>query len=244
MTTLVSIVLATGLISLGSLIGIFTISLDQRRLHRILINLVALSAGTLLSGAFLHLLPESVEELGSHTPFLIALSAFFGFFAIEKLLRWRHCHDEAHIEEHTLGYMNLLGDVFHNLLDGIVIAGAFITSPTLGVATTLAVALHEIPQEIGDFGVLLHSGFTRARALVLNLVVGLSAVLGGVAGYYLSTAVSGLTPYLLPFAAGGFIYIGASDLVPEMNKATSLRRTASILLTFALGAGIMLLIKD
>jgi len=238
------IIIATGLISLGSLIGVVTISINRRTLQRFLINLVSLSAGTLLGGAFLHLLPESVTELGVHSPFLIALLAFIGFFIIEKILRWRHCHHEVHSEQHTLGYMNLLGDFIHNIIDGIVIAGAFLTSPSLGVATTLAVALHEVPQEIGDFGVLLHSGFSRSKALILNLLVGLSAVLGGIIGYFLSSTIEGITPYMLPFAAGGFIYIAATDLVPEMNKATSLKRTASILLTFLAGISVMLLIHD
>lgn len=244
MTTLLQIILATTVISLGSLIGVLTISLNRRTLQRFLINLVALSAGTLLGGAMLHLLPEAVAELGNHTPFLVALLSFVGFFVIEKLLRWRHCHHEAHTEEHTIGVMNLIGDFIHNFIDGIVIAGAFLTSPALGVATTVAVALHEVPQEIGDFGVLLHSGFRRGQALILNLMVGLSAVIGGIVGYFLAGAITGFTPYLLPFAAGGFLYIAAADLVPEMNEATSFKKTISIVLTFLVGVMIMLLIHD
>lgn len=194
MSTLLQIILATGLISLGALVGVFTISLNQRTLQRWLINLVALSAGTLLGGAMLHLLPEAVEELDGQTPFVIATFAFIGFFIVEKLLRWRHCHDEEHTEKHTIGIMNLLGDFFHNFLDGVVIAGAFMTSPGLGIATTTAVALHEIPQEIGDFGVLLHSGFKRTKALLLNFFVALSVIFGGVIGYLMSNVIEGFTP--------------------------------------------------
>jgi len=140
--------------------------------------------------------------------------------------------------------MNLIGDTFHNLLDGAVIAGAFVASFNLGIITTLAIIMHELPQEIGDFGVLLHSGFTRSRALLLNLFVGLSSVLGGVVGYYATAVVANLSPYLLAFAAGGFLYIAASDLVPEMQKCTSLKKTVSLLFTFFLGVSIMFLIKD
>jgi len=244
MSTLALIVLATVIVSIGSLIGIFTIALNQRALQRFLINLVALSAGTLLAGALLHLLPEAVEELGSPLPFVLALYSFLAFFVIEKLLRWRHCHAEEHCEKHTLGYMNLLGDFVHNLLDGIVIAGAFVTSPTLGWATTLAMVFHEVPQEIGDFGVLLHSGFSRRRALLLNLLVGLSAVIGGVVGYFATSHLNLLTPYILPCAAGGFLYIAASDLIPEMKKSTTLKRTLSLIAAFLLGTFIMLLIRD
>src|SRR3989339_1983536 len=151
MTTLVQIIIATGLVSMGSLIGIMTISFNRLVLQRFLINLVALSAGTLLAGAFVHLLPESIEELGPQLPLALTLFSFVGFFIVEKLLRWRHCHDEAHCEQHTMGYMNLLGDAIHNILDGIVIAGAFMTSTGLGIATTMAIVMHEVPQEIGDF---------------------------------------------------------------------------------------------
>ena len=244
MNTLLYIILATGLVSLGSLIGVFTISLNRRVIQKFLLNLVALSAGTLLAGAFVHLLPESIEILGSSLPLTITLFSFVGFFIIEKLLRWRHCHDEAHCEEHTTGYMNLFGDVIHNILDGIVIAGAFITDVQLGYATTLAIMLHEIPQEIGDFGVLLHSGFRRSKALFFNFVVGLSAVIGGILGFYATATINGFTPHLLAIASGGFIYIAATDLVPEMHKTTTNKRTISLVITFFIGVGLMYLIRD
>lgn len=241
---LFNIVFSTFIVSLGSLIGIFTISINHKILRHLLLPMVALSAGTLLAGAFIHLLPESILTLGSRTPLLITLFSFIGFFIIEKVLRWRHCHDEDHYNKHTTGYMNLLGDTFHNILDGAVIAGAFMTSFNLGVITTLAILMHELPQEIGDFGVLLHSGFTRSRALFLNLLVGLSSVLGGIIGYYATEQVANLTPYLLAVAAGGFIYIAASDLIPEMQINTSSKKTISLIIAFFLGVTIMFLIKD
>jgi zinc and cadmium transporter len=244
MNTLTLIILATTLISLGSLVGVFTISLNQKVLQKFLLNLVALSAGTLLAGAFLHLLPESIEQLGNYAPFPIALFSFIGFFLIEKVLQWRHCHDEEHCEEHTLGYMNLIGDMIHNLLDGLIIAGAFATSPSLGWATTTAIVLHEVPQEISDFGVLLHSGFTRKKALLLNLMVGLSSIIGGLLGYFATSTFASLTPYILPVAAGGFIYISASDLIPEMKKDTTPLRTLSLVLTFLLGVALMAFVRD
>lgn len=241
---LLSILLSTGLISSGSLIGILTISMNRRLLSKILLSLVSLSAGTMLGGAFLHLLPESIEALGGTVPFHLTLSSFIVFFLLERFLRWRHCHDKDHLEKHTIGTLNLVGDAVHNFLDGILIAASFAASPGLGTVATLAIALHEIPQEIGDFGVLLHSGYSRRFALLANIGVSLTAVLGGLLGYYLSHLITPVVNYLVPIAAGGFIYVAAADLIPELKEGATTKKILASTVMFLVGVGIMLLVQE
>lgn len=244
MSIFIAILIATLLDSLVSLVGIFTLSKNEKFLRHILLDLVAMAAGSLIAGAFLHLLPESILILGPIVPLQVTLFSFIGFFLFEKILRWHHCHNPQHESLHVVGYMNLAGDMVHNFLDGVVIAGAFVTSFPLGVATTIAIIFHEIPQEFGDFAILVHSGFTVQKALLFNIMVGGTAVLGGVAGYFATVAVSGLSPYLLSIAAGGFLYIAASDLIPEIHEENGLKKTITLILTFLFGVAIMFLIKD
>ena len=206
----------------------------EKLLSKIVLFLVSLSAGTMMGGAFLHLLPEAAEEISGEILFLTTLGAFVFFFFIEKVFHWRHCHD-GQCKVHTFGYINLLGDGVHNFIDGLVIAAAFVIDVKLGVVTTLAVALHEIPQEIGDFGVLIYAGFKKTKALIMNYLVALSVVFGGIVGYFISLSLESVIPYLLPFAAGGFIYIAASDLVPEIKKETNFFRSIAYFLVFLLG---------
>lgn len=242
METLFYIISATFIVSLGALIGIFTFSIAEQKLSQILLFLVSLSAGALMGGAFIHLLPEATEKLEAGNVFLLVLFSFVLFFLIEKILHWRHCH-KGICEVHTFGHMNLLGDVVHNFLDGLIIAATFLTDIRLGITTTIAVALHEIPQEIGDFGVLLYSGFSKSKAILSNFLVAIFAVLGGVIGYYLSFQLDAFIPWLLPFAAGGFIYIGASDLLPEVRKEESLKKSLISFMIFLLGILLMFAIK-
>ena len=211
-------------------------------LGRIVKFLVAFSAGTLIGGAFLHLMPEAAEELDTETLFGIFISAFAGFFLIEKLLFWRHCHKED-CPVHSFGYMNLVGDGIHNFIDGLVIAGAFLIDWQLGLATTLAIAAHEIPQEIGDFGVLVHAGFKYKSALLVNYLVALTVVLGGLAGYLFFSFLAAFLPYILPVAAGGFVYIAASDLIPEIREERNVKKSAANYLIFLLGILLMLAVK-
>jgi len=219
-----SIFLSTLFISLFALVGVFTLSLKEAFLRRILMNLVALSSGALLGGAFLHLMPEGVEMMAPEKFFLIVLLAILFNWFVEKILHWRHCHKGVECESHhTIGYMNLFGDSIHNFIDGLIIASSFIVSPALGWATVGAVALHEIPQEVGDFGVLLHSGFSKKKALVSNFLVALMVVIGGVVGWLAASYIDGLVTYLLPIAAGGFLYISASDLLPEIRKTKTMK---------------------
>lgn len=240
MITLYWIVAATLFVSFISLIGIFTLPLQDRSLKKILLVLVGFSAGTLMGGAFLHLIPESLES-GSDGIFVMVIIGFLLFFLMEKIL-WRHCH-ENRCEIHTFAYLNLVGDAVHNLIDGLIIAAAFVTNIPLGIATMIAVAAHEIPQEIGDFGVLVYGGFKKKKALFLNLVTALTALIGGLLGYFLSSYVENALSILLPLAAGGFIYIASVDLLPEIHKETDRWKTTLSTILFIAGIGLMWLLR-
>ncbi len=237
------IILATIIISLIAFIGIFTLAMNENLLRKILMALVSLSAGALMGGAFIHLLPEAVEKSNMDPGIILyALFGFVIFFIIEKVLFWRHCHD-GKCDVHTFRYMNLIGDAVHNFIDGLILAVSFVASISLGITTTIAIAFHEIPQEIGDFGVLVYGGFKKKKALMLNFGVALTAVLGGIIGYFVSSQVEGMVTYLLPFAAGGFIYIAATDLVPEIKKEVDVKKSMATLLIFIGGIALMWLAK-
>ncbi len=241
MSILFWIICSTLFVSLISLIGIFTLTLSDKSLKRILLVLVGFSAGALMGGAFLHLIPESLDNSSSDAVFVTVILGFILFFLLEKML-WRHCH-EKECQIHAFAYLNLFGDSIHNFIDGLVMAAAFLTSIPLGIATTIAVAAHEIPQEIGDFGVLVYGGIEKYRALFFNLVTALTAMLGGVLGYSLSSYAGGSMIFLLPLAAGGFIYIAAVDLVPELHKETEKWKTIFSFLSFIAGIALMWLLK-
>jgi zinc and cadmium transporter len=211
------IIISTIIISLLSLLLAFGVSKVIDRIPKLGYILISLSAGTLVGGAFLHLLPESMELLDIEVASITVMISILLLLGIEKVLSWRHCHKD-NCDVHSFGYMNLIGDGIHNFLDGLVIASAFMISPQIGLITTLAIALHEIPQELGDFGVLIYAGFTRKRALLLNLLISTTAILGGILGYALIGAFEGITGYILAFATGSFIYISTSDLIPEVRS--------------------------
>ncbi|MFN4133555.1 MAG: ZIP family metal transporter [Candidatus Hadarchaeales archaeon] len=219
MSELLLILLATITVSLLSFVGAGTLILTGKMLKKILLVLVGFAAGTLIGGAFLHLLPESIElgeGVGAFTIFSTTLLGFILFFILEKAL-WRHCHEKG-CKVHVFAYLNLLGDGIHNFIDGLIIAAGFLFNPWLGFITTLAVAAHEIPQELGDFGVLVYGGLKPRMALFLNFATALTAVAGGVWGYYLLPVFENVKVLLLPLAAGGFLYIAASDLIPELHE--------------------------
>lgn len=233
MSALTAALFSSLLISLISLIGVFSLALNHQKLHKLIIYLLALAAGTLMADAFFHLLPESAESLGLKTSLEVAFLAFMLFFVIEKIFQWRHCHKEnCHI--HSFGYMNLLGDSIHNFIDGLIIAASFATDWKLGVASAIGIALHELPQEFGDFGVLIHAGFNRFKAVLLNFAVALVSLLGVVVGsFWLNDQL--VNHYLLAVAAGGFLYIATSDLLPEIRAEKDLKKLISSLLVFGLG---------
>lgn len=239
---LLQILLSTFLITLCVWAVVLFLLFRKETLSKITLFLVSLSAGALTGGAFLHLLPEAAEIMEAEKMFFIALLAFVIFFFIEKLLHWRHCHKE-NCQVHTFGYMSLFGDSLHNFIDGLVMAGAFLVDLRLGIITTIAIALHEIPQEIGDFGVLLRAGFTKTKALALNYAVASTVVMGGVVGYFISFYIQDIVKYLLPFAAGGFIYIASSDLMPEIRKESSIKKSMLSFIIFLIGIMLMFAIK-
>jgi len=216
--------LSVAVVSALSLAGIVTLLFNKELNKNILLYMVSFSVGGLLGGAFFHLIPEATESSG----FTLTVSSFIlvgilSSFLVEQVLKWRHCHvptSEDH--PHSFAYMNLIGDAVHNMIDGIIIGGAYLVSTPMGIMTTLAVCLHELPQEIGDFGVLVYAGFTRRKALKYNFLTALTAFIGVIIALSLNVYVEGLTKYLIPFAAGNFIYIAGSDLIPELHAEEEL----------------------
>ena len=242
MYEIVYILLATFIVSLISFVGVVTLALKDKILTKILLILIGLSAGALMGGAFLHLLPEAVEKSSGLDVYLFVLVGFILFFLIEKVLHWRHCH-KGECDVHTFQYMNLVGDSIHNFIDGLIMAASFVVSIPLGITTTIAIATHEIPQEIGDFGVLLYGGFSKKKAITLNFAIALTAVLGGIVGYFVSGLTENIVVFILPFAAGGFIYIAATDLVPEIRKELDMKKYMATLIVFICGILIMWVTK-
>lgn len=223
------------IVSLISFVGLFFISINDKALKKIIFILVSFSVGALFGDAFVHLIPEAFES--GISPAAISFFILIGlilFFILEKFVHWRHSHTEAdevckiHKEESEIkstGYMILLSDTFHNFLDGIIIAASYMVSVEVGITTTIAVVLHEIPQEIGQFGLLLHYGFSKLKALLFNFYSALSAVLGATISILLIGKVEVLTPFIISIAAGGFIYIAGSDLVPEIHKTSDPKKS-------------------
>ena len=238
------ILIATFVISLLALVGVFTFLLKENWLNKILLVLVALSSGALLGGAFLHLLPEAINELGSGLDvFLVLLLGFCSFFVLEQFLHWRHQHNTTVHQIKPFSYLILVSDGVHNFVDGVVIAASFITGFPVGISTTVAIALHEIPQELGDFGALIYGGLSKRRALTFNYISAITAIVGGITGYFASSFMESYIIYLLPFAAGHFIYIAAADLIPEIKHHVSMPRSIIHFIVFLAGMAIMLLVK-
>ena len=238
MNELFWIIGATFAISLISFIGVVTLAIRGKNLDKILLLLVSFSAGALMGNAFLELMPEALEFSSGVYPFIYLLAGFILFFVVEKAFHWRHCH-KKNCPEHTFAYMNLIGDSVHNFIDGLILAATFVTDINLGVATTIAVSIHEIPQEIGDFGVLIYGKFTAARAVMLNFITALTAVLGGIIGYVITSYAHSISGMLIPIAAGGFVYIAASDLIPEIRKENDVIKSALNIMIFIIGIALM-----
>jgi len=225
---------ASIIVSLISWVGIFSLLFKERLLNNILVLLIGFAAGGLLGGAFLHLLPESLRQAQNTSIFIYIILGFVVFFILERYFYWRHCHNGI-CDIHAFTYLNLIGDGIHNFSDGLVMGASFIISIPFGIITTLVIIFHEIPQEIGDFGVLVYGGFSRLKALLFNFISALTCVLGTIAGYYLARDIERFLPVLLAFTAGGFIYIAACDLVPELHKQPNLKRSALSMFVFLLG---------
>lgn len=240
--TFLYVIGAAFVISLIAIIGIFSLFIKEKLLNKVIFLLVSFSAGAMMGGAFLHLIPEAVELLPNLLPFLIILVGFFIFFLIERIMHWRHCHLGHECDIHSFGYLNVCGDGIHNFIDGLILAASFAINTELGFITALAIALHEIPQEMGDFGVLIYAGFNKTKALILNYLSASTIIFGAIIGYLLGN-INSFIIYLLPFAAGGFIYIATTDLIPEIKKETQPRKSAIYLLVFLCGLSLMYALK-
>jgi len=230
-------------VSCISLIGLFTFSMKEKALRKILLYLVSFSVGGLLGDAFIHLLPESIKLNNELSLSFFILLGVIVSFIVEKFVQWRHCHIPTSKEHpHPFAIMNMIGDSVHNFIDGLIIGASYLTSIQIGIATTLAVMFHEIPQEMGDFSVLIYGGFKRNKALFLNFITALTAVAGTIISLIVGSYVKNLTNFLLPFAIGNFIYIASSDLIPELHKETKPSKSFMQLLMLLLGIGIMYLL--
>ena len=242
MSSLLYAILAVAVVSLLSLIGVFAISLKETTLDRILFVLLSFSAGSILGAAYLDLLPEAVEFLGEEQLSIAVLYVtlgFLGFFFLERFIYWYHGHVhgyESEVEKKMtvkkFVYLNVIGDGIHNLIDGMIIAASFLINITVGLATTVAVIFHELPQEIGDFGVLVYGGFARYKALFFNFLSALTAVVGVLISSYLLQDFVG---FLMALAAGGFIYLAASELIPEIQKEENIGKSMIQFVLFVFG---------
>lgn len=240
MNTLGWILVSTTLVSLVSLIGTLLLALRENILKRILLVLVSFASGALLGGAFFHLIPESLPNLNEGA-FIAVVVGIMVFFLLEKSL-WRHCH-ERECPIHPFAYLNLVGDGVHNFIDGVTIAASFLIDNSLGLIITLGVLMHEIPQELGDFGVLLYGGFSKTKAIGFNLLSALLAITGALITYFFFQYLPD-TSYIIAFAAGGFIYIATTDLIPELHKETSIGNSAAEILFLSLGIAFMALLRN
>lgn len=233
---------ASIIVSIISFVGIFALLLKEEMLNRILIVLIGFSAGSLIGGAFLHLLPESIEHAPEGRVFLFTVIGFILFFILERYFYWRHCHEEK-CDIHAFTYLNLIGDGAHNFIDGLIIGTSFLVDIKVGIIATIAIIMHEIPQELGDFAVLIYGGLSKFKVFFYNFLSALFAVIGTLVGYYFSSKAGYLSSFILPFAAGGFIYIASCDLIPELHKQKNAHKANISMLFFILGILLMVWFK-
>jgi len=246
------IILATFIVSLFSLLGLLVLFVKEKIIPRVLWALIAFSAGTILGTAYLELLPEALELVGGSEAFIYITVGFVSFFFLERYIYWSHGHSHKIEDAQTssdrkitknFAYLNVIGDGIHNFVDGMIIATGFLIEFQVGLAATIAVIFHELPQELGDYGILIYSGFKRNRALIINYIAALTVVLGGVFAIIFLEVVEALSGILLAFSAGGFIYVGAADLLPEVRKEAEIRKSILILEVIIIGILLMWLLK-
>lgn len=235
------ILLSTFSMSLISFAGVFALFLKEKSLQKITLPLVSMSAGALLGGALLHMIPEAIETMGNfESVWIWVLIGFSLFLLLEQSIHWHHCHKMPSEHKEPVTYLILIADGLHNFIDGLAIAGSFLVDFRVGIITWIASAAHEIPQEFGDFGILIHGGWKKSKALWFNFISGLTMVLGGLVAYYFSASSD--VSFLLPFAAGNFIYIAASDLIPEVKHSEKIKTNFIHFGSFILGIAIIFLV--
>lgn len=232
-------ILTGGVLMSGiALVGGLTLLMKPETLDALLLPLVALAAGSLIGGAFFHMLPVALSRMGdARLVFLWVSLGLLVFMALEQFMHWRHCRRRSEDGREPVTYLILVADAVHNLLGGMAVAGVLLVDTSLGIAAWVAAAMHEIPQELGDFGVMVHGGWRKGRALVFNFLSGSTFLVGGLFTYYMSTGLQLDTDALIAFGAGNFIYIGASDLIPRINRESSLRYSLVHFGSFAAGLG-------
>ena len=241
MPTILWILTSGLLMSAIALVGSVTLFLNEATLKKLLLPLVALAAGTLLGGALLHMIPAAIEKSGNQLSiYLWVLLGFTLFLALEQFLNWHHCH-RAPSEHRPLTYLILIADGVHNFIGGLAVAGAFLIDVRIGISTWLAAAAHEVPQELGDFGILIHGGWKKGRALLYNFLSALTFLIGGIIAY--SASLKTDVTFLLPFSAGNFIYIAAADLIPEIKHEESARLNVIHFLSFLIGIALLLIVR-
>jgi zinc and cadmium transporter len=242
MSTFLWIVFSSILMSIIALVGSITLLIKKPTLDRLIHPMVAFAAGTLLGSALFHMIPTGMDRYGYQLSFFVwVMIGFIGFFALEQVLHWHHAHVCTQACEKPMSYLILVGDGVHNFIGGLAIAGTFLIDIRLGIMSWLAAAAHEIPQELGDFGVLVHSGWSKGKALICNVLSALTFLMGGLITYAASKKIE--IAFLLPIAAGIFIYVGATDLVPEVNKHEKLSKSILHFALLVTGAGITLAIR-
>ncbi len=234
--------LSVAAVSLISLIGVFSLTIHEERLKKLLFYLVSFSAGALLGDVFIHILPEIMSGEGALESGTYVLAGIILFFVLERALLWHHTHGSHSEEVHSVVHLTIVGDALHNFLDGIAIAASFLISIPVGIATTTAVIFHEIPQEIGQFAVLIHGGWSKKKALLYNFFTALAAILGALLVLLFAESFEGATTVLLGFGAASFIYIAMADLIPELQKEKNPRRSVAQLVAMLAGIGLMALL--
>jgi zinc and cadmium transporter len=237
-STLVWIVVSGTLMTALALVGSLTLMVPERTFKKLVMPMVSLAAGSLLGGALFHMLPESVDEIGNTLAIYVWLAAgIFSFFVLEQYLHWHHCHRPV-AAHRPLGHLILVADGLHNLIGGLAVGSAFVVDTRLGIVTWLVAAAHEVPQELGDFGILIHSGWDRRHALLFNVLSALTFLLGSLIAYGLAERVD--VAFLIPFAAGNFIYIATADLLPELTTSREWLDKLVHTAGFATGLGLLL----
>jgi len=238
--SLISVVAVSGI----SLVGIFVFFLKEEKIKKISLFLVSFAVGGLFGDAFIHLLPEAFKKPGAN--FMVSLGVIIGvlaFFVLEKFLRWRHCHvPEGKEHHHPLVGMNLVGGTAHNFIDGLIIGASYLVALPIGISTTLAIIFHEIPQEFSHFGIFIHSGLAKKKALLFNVLSALAAVVGTLLSLFVGNRTGNFASFMLPVTAGGFLYIAGSDLIPELHHETRILTSLGQLISIMLGVGVMMLL--
>ncbi len=228
--------------SIGAVTGAALMLLFPEKMRRFIIPyLISYATGTLLGGAFIGLIPHALEYESSEHTMIVILSGILFFFLLEKFLLWRHCHNGECKAHSTAGPLILIGDAFHNLIDGVIISAAFLTSIPLGLTSSVAVIAHEIPQEVGDFAILLHSGYSKRRAYSYNILSSITTLPAAIISYLYLDRMMGLVPYILAFSAASFIYIAIADLIPHLQRKPTLGESLSQAIFIMLGVTTILI---